>query len=807
MALVQGDRLGPYKIESLLGSGGMGEVYRGQDARLGRAVALKVISRRLVGDEASRRRFETEARAASALNHPAIVTIYDIGETDGMSWIAMELIEGRTLSEVVSSGPLPIGMSWSIARQLADGLAVAHAKGIVHRDLKPANVMVSDAGRVKILDFGLARHQGAALVEGASTAATVTGPDAGATVEGTILGTIGYMAPEQATGRPADFRADQFSFGALIYELLTGRRAFARPSLVETLSAIIRDEPPPPASIRNEVSAAFERVITRCLAKEPAQRFESTRELATALEALTPEASAAGELPETADAVRPAPLLPATSRRLRSVAGVAILVAVSMAGAFLWRRAETPSDPSISSVAVIPFENPARDPEIDYISDGLTDSLIDHLSRAKSLKVMARATVMRFKGRSDPLEVARALGVGAVATGSVSRRDNQINISAELIHGVTGERLWSQKFNRPLTDLMRVQDSIVMSVAEGLRLRLSGEEKTRLGGFGTNNPEAYELFLKARFLMQSDTEADDLAARQLFMQAIEKDERFLDAYIALSSTYVRSAGNGYEPPREAMARARAVLAKAAAIDPNNVNVRLSLAFERFQTNHDWAAAEREFRALMHQPEVLRSLQHHPIALFFVAIGRPDEAVALMERALAVDPGNVESRVMLGNFLQQAGRLDDALRVYDAVAAEVPDDPRPLLGAADVYKRRGDFARASAARVKAYNLEGDERAALAFARANTEGSYAKAEVAVTRLYLRRVEELARRRYVEPLDIARLHAQIGNREQALAGLERAVDDNSFGLTLLKVDQAWDSVRAEPRFAAVVRRIGIP
>ena len=306
MALAPDDRLGPYRIETLLGAGGMGEVYRGTDTRLGRAVALKVISATLVGDEASRRQFETEARAASALNHPSIVTIYDIGESGGMSWIAMELIEGRTLSDAIAEGPLPIRRAWSIARQVADGLAVAHAKGIVHRDLKPANVMVSDDGRVKILDFGLAR-QTAPPISSLASVDTVTVAEG--TVAGSILGTVGYMSPEQATSRPADFRADQFSFGVLVYELLTGRRAFARPTAVETLSAILRDEPPPLSSIRRDVSDAFQNVINRCLEKEPARRFETTRELATALDALTPEsntpASSTTELDQRARSFAP----------------------------------------------------------------------------------------------------------------------------------------------------------------------------------------------------------------------------------------------------------------------------------------------------------------------------------------------------------------------------------------------------------------------------------------------------------------------------------------------------------------------
>ena len=805
MPLVPGDRLGPYTVDATLGEGGMGEVYRGVDTRLGRAVALKVISRHLVGDDASRRRFETEARAASALNHPAIITIYDVGETHGLSWMAMELVEGRTLRDAIAEGPLPARQAWAVARQLADGLAAAHAKGIVHRDLKPANVMLTADGRVKILDFGLARHA-APLLDTASTITAGMAADAG-TAAGTILGTVGYMSPEQAAGQSADARSDQFSFGAVVYEVLSGRRAFDRPTAVETLSAIIRDEPLPLASMRPDVSPGFQRVVTRCLEKSPSQRYESTRELSAALDALTPDSTAA----EASAAIAAPP--PAASDRSSSRWKAALVVGAVVVGAVvafapLWRDpVDVVTPAAISSVAVLPFANPADDPEIEYLRDGLTDSLIDHLSRARALKVMARATVMRFKDEEDPRQAAKALGVGAVVTGAVSRRGDQIVIAAELVDGATGERLWGQTFDRPMADLMRIQDSIVTSIADGLRLRLSGEEKARLGGFATDDPEAYELLLKGRFLLQSDTEDADLEALKLFEQAAAKDPRFIDAHVSIASVWSRRAGGGYESAREAAVHAEAALAKARAIDPNNLALRVASAHQRFASTRDWAAAEREYRALMNETEIFRSIQYHPIALFFIARGRPDEAVAVTERALVEDPGNLESRVMLGNFLLQAGRLDEALRVYHAIAAEVPGDARPLFGIADVYKRRGDYARAGDMRRKAYELNGREREAEVFARTSNEAEYAKAEVAVARMELREYEQLARERYIAPLDIARLHAQIGNREQALAGLERSLDEPYVGLVLLKVDPAWDSVRDDPRFAAIVRRMGIP
>jgi eukaryotic-like serine/threonine-protein kinase len=509
--LEPGDQLGPYKIQALLGVGGMGEVYRGRDTRLGRDVALKVISQKLVGDQSSRRRFEQEARAASALNHPAIVTIYDVGEAGDVSWIAMEWVEGRTLRQVLTEGPLPIRDAWSMARQVADGLAAAHTKGIVHRDLKPENVMLTSDGRAKILDFGLARRNVVEALEETADAETIATPMAG-TFAGAILGTVGYMSPEQASGRPADFRADQFSFGLLIYELLAGRRAFDRPSAVETLAAVIREDAVPLASIRSGISSALHGVIGRCLAKLPDDRFHSTRELVTALEKLDPESPDAGVAADRPTAVEPAVQPRATLRTgLRSRTGLAIAAPIFsvIAAIALWTQFGA-SAPAIQSLAVLPFENAGNDPDVEYLGDGLTESLITHLSRVPSLKVMARGTVMRFKGEADPQAAARQLGVGAVVTGTVVRRGDQVIINAELIDSSTGERLWGQTYDRPFADLLRVQDSIVSEISDGLRLRLTGTEKQRLGGSGTENVKAYELYLRSRFLMAHDTEEDDL---------------------------------------------------------------------------------------------------------------------------------------------------------------------------------------------------------------------------------------------------------------------------------------------------------
>lgn len=799
LSLRPGDRLGPYEIQALLGVGGMGEVYRGRDTRLGRDVALKVISPRLVGEPSLRRRFEIEARAASALNHSSIVTVYDVGESEGVSWIAMEWVDGQTLRQAVSAGPLALGDAVAALRQIAEGLAVAHAKGIVHRDLKPENVMLTADGRVKILDFGLARQGLGEAGRGPISQMDTLAHPGDATREGTILGTVGYMSPEQASGRAAEFRSDQFALGLIAYEMLTGRRAFARPTAAETLAAIIREEPAPLAALRPETPEPLLSLIATCLAKRPEDRFASTRDLSAVLESLGTRAGIA----ETAALASVAPPARRPGLRRPRVALGALLAGAALATAYV--RLHAPRN-AIESLAVLPFENASRDPEADYLGDGLTERLIDQMSRVTSLKVMARATVFRWKA-ADPQQAGRALGVGAVLTGTVFRRGDRLSISAELVEIPSGARLWGEKYDRPFADLLRVQDSIASEISDGLRLRLSGQEKRALGRHGTESAEAYELFLKARSFLTRETEADDLEARRLFLASLARDPDFVDARLGVAATYARSAGSGYARPAEAWAHAEEELGKAVAADPGNVLARAGLAARRFFFEWDWAGAEREFRELATDPRVLAGTQFHPIAVFLWARGRPEEAVSLMERALRADPGNLESRVMLADFLVQAGRLEDATDSYKAIASAEPSDPRPMFGLAEVLKRRGDVAGAIEALRKAYELSGEDRGARLLAAARTEKDYERAEAEAARARLAALTTLAKERYVSPLDLARLHAQAGEREKAFASLDAAVAERSPLLVGLKVDRAWDQIRDDARFAALVQRVGIP
>lgn len=806
MTLQPGDRLGPYSIQALLGVGGMGEVYRGRDTRLGRDVALKVISPKLVGDPTLRRRFEIEARAASVLNHPSIVTVYDVGENEGISWIAMEWVEGRTLRQVISDGPLTLRDAFSIARQVADGLAAAHAKGIVHRDLKPENVMLAADGRSKILDFGLARQTLGESLEGTdSRAGTLEAAPVAGTNEGTILGTVGYMSPEQASGRTVDFRSDQFAFGLILYEMLTGQRAFTRPTAVETLTAVIREEPIPLSTLRGGVPHPIEGLIARCLAKNPADRFASTQEIASTLESLGMERSAAsGAFTKMRIAPPPEAAKRRTFRRPAVLLPAALLLGLAVAAG--WVRFHSVRS-ALDSLAVLPFANVSKDSDAEYLVDGLTESLISQLSRVPSLRVLARATVFRFKGAADPQEVGRRLQVKAVLTGTVSRRGNQLSISAELMDIRTGARLWGEKYDRPAADLLNVQDSIASEIFNGLRLPLSGSEKKTLGRHGTESPEAYELALKARSFLMRDTEEDDLEARRLYQLARDKDPRFAEAHLGIASTFARAAGNGYAPPAQAWLRADEEVRKALDLDPGNVLARSSLASRRFFFDWDWAGAERDFRELSADPRLLLGPQFHPATIFFWARGQADDAVALTEKALRVDPENLETRNMLGDFLAQAGRLEQAIASYRLHIETEPNDARPRFGLAEVLRRKGDMTGAISALQKAYELAGEEHGTKAIAGARTETDYANAETLVTRIRLDDLEALSKQRYVSPLELARFHAQLGEREKAFEGLAAALSERSPGLVLLKVDRAWDRIRDDPRFADLARRVGIP
>jgi serine/threonine-protein kinase len=801
MPLSEGSKIGPYEVVAPLGAGGMGEVWRARDPRLGRDVALKVLPDEMFRDAGRVARFHAEARAASALNHPNIVAVYDIGEDDGRTYLAMELLEGATLRQLLDGGTPLLPKALQISCQIADGLAAAHARGIVHRDLKPENVMLTTDGVVKILDFGLAKTSPLAASHGEDEPTMSATP---VTSAGTLLGTIGYMSPEQASGNVVDFRSDQFSFGTILYELVTGRRAWKKATPAETLVAILREDPPPLSSAESSVPAPVRRIVERCLAKDSHDRYGSTRDLAGDVRYLVDHFSEIQATSDIRPAVEPSPRV--RRRFAPAVLGVLALVAIVALGAVIWNRLR-PGHAAITSLAVLPFENGTRDPDSEYLSDGITESLIDQMSRLPALKVMARATVFHFKGSGDPQEAGRKLGVGAVLMGRISRREGRLSISAELVDVRTGARLWGDKYDRPFADLLRVQDQIASDISAGLRLRLTEPEKRVLNRHGTENTEAYELFLKARYALSKDTEEAYLEAARLLKETVAKDPDFAEAYALAAGIYANMAVDGYMRPAEAFARQDEGARKALALHPGLPQARHEHASRRFFFDWDWDGAERELRELLAESADPGAFDSRVFALLLWSRGRTAEALAEMEKSRRLDPGNLVLTITTADYLKKAGNLKEAGDLYRAAMEAEPSDPRALFGLAEVLRRQGDVKDAIVALSKAYELSGEDDGVKALAAAHTEKDYENAQVAVARVRLGDLEALAKERYVSPLELARLEAQAGEREKAFAHLEAAFVERSSGLVLLKVDTAWDRIRDDTRFAALVKKVGIP
>jgi TolB-like protein/Tfp pilus assembly protein PilF len=704
---------------------------------------------------------------------------------DEQTYLVAELLDGETLRARIVRGGISPDEARRIALDVARGLAAAHDAGLVHRDLKPENIFLTHNGQTKLLDFGIAKlTQDEAVPEGAST------------LTGVVLGTAGYLAPEQIRGDAVDGRADLFAFGAVLFEMITGERAFVRDQIVDTLHAILHDPPASTLEHSPGVPTSLATIVARLLEKAPAARFQSAAELIAALERADVGRTRAWP-------VRQVARMRAVLRRpVGKAAAAAMVVAAISAGVLLW---DGWSAPAIRSIAVLPFET--NDSKLDYIGTGMTEGLIDRLSRIPELRVPPLATSSRFKGE-DPLTAAAALRVDAVVRGEVSQRGTQLVVSAELKNGATGRSLWGpQELVGAKAELIKVQGSILLNIVKRLGLQLSTEEQAR--GPGTNSPEAYDLYLEGRSLLESDLEEDVVKAREFFGRATDKDPNYLKAYLALAGTYLRSIGEGYAAPLETELLAQAALAKAAAIDPNNVAVRVAKAHLRWTVTAtpDWRATDQEYRAVKDDPALLRTTAYQPVALFFAASGKWPEAVDLLRRALDDDPGNQESQAMLGRVLLQAQHLDEARVVFEALRTEAPQDPRPWFGLAEYYKRSSVFPRAAEMRARAHALEGDEDAEREFKWATTEGRYAKAEKTFALAELERLE-LQSTGYIHPFDRARLYAQSGNREQALTWLETAATVRGHvELMLLKEDPTWTWLRNEKRFLAVVLKLGIP
>jgi eukaryotic-like serine/threonine-protein kinase len=789
MALAAGSRLGPYEIVGLLGSGGMGEVYRARDPRLDRDVAIKVLPDG-VADRRHLRRFEDEARAAGALNHPSVLAVHDVGTENGAPYVVSELLEGHTLRARLESGPLPVHKALDLALQIARGLAAAHDKGIVHRDLKPQNIFITEDGRAKILDFGLAKltHPGPLGHQGVLR-------DGETTESGTVLGTVGYMSPEQVRGEGLDYRSDIFSFGAVLYEMLSGVRAFRCDSAVETMNAILKEDPKEPPGVT--IPPALAGVVRRCLEKRAPDRFRSTHDLAIALEAAS--ASISGHAGFHSGFVTRL-----AARREWVIGATVAAIALTVAGIYrgVAHAPAAPATHAIDSLAVLPFENVGGDPDREYLSDGVAETLINKLSRLPDLKVMARSTSFRFRGKDvDPRQVGRDLNVGAVVTGRVSLRGETLVVGAELVDVDQGTQIWGEQYNTRMGDILAVEENISAAISGGLRVKLPTRDGGLLTRRRTEDSEAYRLYLRSRYETHKAKTPEELKRAVAYArEAIERDPKYAPAYVALSEAYSEFGDMHALPNQDARAMGRAAAMKALEIDESLPEAHTALALTRLNLDWDWAAAEREYkRAIELDPNSADA--HDGYTTYLVLMGRFEEGIAHGQQAVTLDPLTPGRHLAVGAAYLLARQFDRALSAYRDALEFNPDlDLHFWLGA--TYREKGMYEEAIAEFRKALDVS-PGRPYLFSHLGNT---YARAgRPKEARECIRKL--LKEDEKISAYSLTLVYAGLGEKDQALEWLEKAYAVRDQGLAYLKVDPAVDPLRTDPRFERILRRMNFP
>ena len=786
MTLSPGSRLGPYEIVSPLGAGGMGEVYRALDTRLHREVAVKVLPASYSQDPDRLRRFEQEARAASAINHPNILTVHDVGQHDGAPYVVTELLEGETLRGRMAAGGLSPRRALEHALQIAHGLAAAHERGIVHRDLKPENIFATRDGRVKILDFGLAK-----LTETTTAASQTSLPTAApATDPGVVLGTMGYMSPEQVRGKPADARSDIFAFGAILYEMLSGRRAFHGDTAADTMSSILTKDPPELSATNRDISPGLDRVVRHCLEKDPERRFHSAHDLAFGLEALSDSSGARPPLPPPARAWK------------RIALPIAAAAAILAATAGIWLRRSTAAETALDSIAVLPFINATRDPETEYLSDGITESIINSLSRLPQLRVVARSSVFRYKGRGDDAQRAgRELKVRAVVSGKVIQRGDTLSVQADLVDVGNGSQIWGDHYDRKLSDILAIQEEIANDISEKLRLRLTGDQKEKLRKRYTESTEAYQLYLKGRYAWEKRTPSGLRQSSEYFQKAIENDPAFALAYSGLADSYVVLPAYSIRAPAEAYPRARAAARKALEVDDSLAAAHATLGLILTLYDHDWSSAESELtRAIELDPTYATARFWY--GLLLSSLGRTDEALGQIQKAREADPFSAIIRSNAVRFLVFARHFDQAIPEGRKAAQEFPNFAQSHLFLATAYEATGMRTEAAAEFRKAGEVSGRTPQGLFHLGSAQAVKGQRPEALAT---IDELETLASRGYVSPAFIAGIFLRLGEKDEGFVWLDRACDDRSYETTFLKVDPLFDGVRSDPRFADLLRKAG--
>jgi len=816
----------------------MGEVYRARDTRLERTVAIKVLPADLSSDPDRRERFDREARAISSLNHPHICILDDIGNQDGTSYLVMEYLEGETLASRLSKGPLPIDQVLRYGIEIADALDAAHAAGIVHRDLKPANIFVTKRGQTKVLDFGLAKL--AADNRAAALTLDENGPtlnEAHLTSPGTAIGTVAYMSPEQARGENLDAQSDIFSFGVVLYEMATGRPAFAGRTTAVIFNEILNKNPTPPARLNPEVPPKLDEIIDRCLEKDRELRYHSAADVRANLKRVqrdidTERARTSSRTPVEEEAVPaeaparagspsgPGGGPPGTAARQESsdaalaigimqrhktgtvvTAVVLVLLVAGVIGGRIW-LARTNGGP-IDSIAVLPFVNGSGSPDADYLSDGLTDTITNSLSQIHSLRVVPRTLVMRYKNQNvDPRQAARDLNVRAIVTGSVMQRGDQVSVQAEMIDAANVAQLWGDHFDRSVADMMNVQSDISKAIAENLRMQLTSDDHKVMVAGTTQNAEAYQLYLKGQYEYAKRSRDGYNRASAYFEQAITQDPSYALAYAALAKNYGWQAFWGYLLASEAYPKANAAAKKAIALDERSADAHTALATSALYYGWNWTQCEQELRrALALDPN--NSEARRAYGIFLSTLRRFDEGIAELRRAEELDPLSPINPAVLGTTLAQAHRFDEAVTPLKRALGLDPDQVNAHLYLAWLYGHtgKGDLAIAESRRTIELGFPFGQALL-----AESHAAAGKKDEAVARL--KEAIEQSKRSHSGAFWIAFAFDALSDKEQTFTWLEESYKEHEAVLVFLNEwpfhNDAW---RADPRFQDLVRRIGIP
>jgi serine/threonine protein kinase/predicted Zn-dependent protease len=777
-----------YRILDPLGAGGMGEVYLAEDTRLGRRVALKILPASYQYDQDRRARFLNEARAASALRSPHIAAIYDIGEHEGAQFIAMEYVEGQLLSRRIEQGPLSAFDAIEIALQVADALEEAHSLGLVHRDIKSSNLMITSRRLVKVLDFGLVK-----LI-----AARPSDPDHTLqfgieTSPGMVMGTVAYMSPEQARGLDIDARTDIFSLGVVLYEMVAGRRPFEGATTSDLIVSILEREPLPLSRHSAQLPSQLDWIISKSLRKNRDERYQSVRDLGIDLKNLLRALDLEARQSRTAD------LYPSSGAREAATQLMTPAQEDSSSGAARRRR----SRKAIDSIAILPLVNAGQDAQAEYLSDGITESIINNLSRQPRLRVMARSTVFRFKGRdADAQRVGAELGVRAVLTGSLRQIGGNLIIGTELVDVEDGSQLWGEQYNRRMSDIFALQEEISKEIIENLRLKLGVREKRRLARQHTGNAEAYDLYLKGRYHANRWSEESLLKSIEFFDQALEHDPAFALAYAGLSDAYGTLWFFNYLPPEATIPQAERAALRALSLDDSLAEVHLSLANMKFYYEWDWEGAESEYhRAIELNPNFANA--HHMLSFYYASLGRTQESVAAIERAVALDPLSVMMNCGMSMACYYAGRWDEALTWINK---SLEMDPTFLLARrqlAHVYDRMGRHQEAAQELIRLLTYQSGSLDA----RTSLEEAFSQGGM---REFWRQWAEIASRlgpRIVTPFFIASAYASADDTEKAFLWLEKAFQERSGYLVYIDVEARFDPLRSDPRFAHLLRRMRHP